>query len=143
MMDAYAVSSRKREYPRVPVEAFCTELHDERLRHAIAVDLSEDGLRIQRPIGGKTPRRLQLELEIPEVDEVVWALGEIRFDEVWSVPPAVTGGRPGIIRTSGIRVVSAAERHRRMLREYVMDTWRQMQAQVDEALLLASCYRNG
>ena len=143
MMDASTVSSRKREYPRVPVVAFCTELCDEQLRHAITVDLSEDGLRIQRPIGGKTPRRLQLEFEIPEVDEVVWALGEIRFDEVWSVPPAVVGGRPGIIRTSGIRVVSAAERHRRMLREYVMDTWRQMQAKVDEALLLASCYRHG
>lgn len=104
------------------------------------VDLSEDGLRLQRPVGGRIPSSLQLEFEIPEVDEVVWARGEVRFDEVWRLP-TIGDGLSGIVRTSGISLVTMASRHRRLLREYVMDHWC---AEVDPGWLLgASCYQRG
>ena len=92
---------------------------------------------------------MQLEFEIPEIDEVVWAQGVIRFDEAWHVPPTADIGLAGIVRTTGIQLVTAAERHRRMLREYVVETWRARQAEAAEAAELddwamrASCYRGG
>jgi hypothetical protein len=135
--------ARKREHRRVPVDAFCTEISGDEIRHGIVVDLSEDGLRLQRPIGGRLPSALQLEFEVPEIDEVVWARGEVRFDEVWRLPRIGDGSLSGIVRTTGIRLVTMASRQRRLLREYVMDSWRGV-APVDPGWLLdASCYHRG
>lgn len=125
--------------PRIAVDSLCSEVVGQELRDALVIDLSEDGLRLQRPIGGPRTRSLQLELEIPGIDELVWASGEICFDEVWRVPA-------GITRTSGVRLVAAAQRHKRMLREYVEDMWRVRRAQtidVGEMLVDASCYLRG
>ena len=120
--------SHRRSRPRVPVHAFCSEHDDYSERHATIVDLSEHGLRVQRPAGGFSRRQaLQLEFEIPEVDEIVWATGRICFDEIWRVPAKHPGGLAGVLRTSGVRLVAAAERHKRMLREYVTETWRRRQ----------------
>lgn len=121
------------------MDSLCSEVVGQGLRDALVIDLSEDGLRIQRPIGGPRTRSLQIELEIPGLDELVWAAGEICFDEVWRVPS-------GITRTSGVRLVAAASRHRRLLREYVEDTWRAHRAQsleVDDLLAGAACYLRG
>src|SRR5688500_7414390 len=116
---------RRRGGPRVSVASLCSEVVGDGLRDALVVDLSEDGVRIQRPLGGPRSRRVQVELEIPGVDELLWAAGEICFDEVWRVPTGVT-------RTSGVRLVAAAQRHRRMLREYVEDMWRVRRAETVE-----------
>lgn len=131
-------SDPRRVGPRVPMETLCTELHGGGFRHALVVDLSEDGLRLERPIGGPRTRRLQLELEIPGVDEIGWAAAEVCFDEV---RPAAGG----IVRTSGLRLVSAATRHRRLLREYVHDTWRELRREADVGAYLmdAACYLRG
>jgi len=129
----------RRDGPRVPVESLCTELTGGAFRHALVVDMSEDGLRIQRPIGGPRTRSLQLEIEIPGVDEIGWASAQVCFDEV---RPA---GGGGIVRTSGLRLVAAAQRHRRILREYVHDVWRELRREADMGayLLDASCYLRG
>ncbi|HEU5056785.1 MAG TPA: PilZ domain-containing protein [Kofleriaceae bacterium] len=126
--------------PRVPLDSLCTELHGGSFRHALVVDVSEDGLRIERPFGGPRSRQLQLELEIPGVDEIGWAAAEVCFDEVRR-----GAGGTGIIRTSGLRLVSAAQRHRRILREYVLDTWRELRREADIGAYLvdASCYLRG
>lgn len=113
------------------------------MRHALVIDLSEDGLRLQRPIGGPRVRQLAIELEIPGIDEVMWARGEICFDEVWRTrDPAVPGG---MTRTSGVKLVSAASRHLRMLREFVHDSWRVIKpdADFDQTLMDAACYARG
>ena len=133
--------SLRRNSPRVPVESFCSELDGESLRHALVVDLSPDGLRLQRRLGGERRRDLALEFEIPEIDEIVWARGEICFDQVWRVAPDGRGGLSGLLRTSGIRIVAAAERHRRLLREYVFETRRRVVAPFD--LAGAACYLRG
>jgi hypothetical protein len=130
----------RRYGPRIPMESLCTELQGGAFRHALVVDLSEDGLRIERPLGGPRTRALQLELEIPGVDEVGWAAAEVCFDEVRRGP-----GGAGVIRTSGLRLVSAAQRHRRILREFVHDTWRELRRETDMGAYLidASCYLRG
>ncbi len=119
--------SPQRAHPRIAVETFCTAIGDHPDTHAIAVDLSPRGLRIQRPLGGRLPRTLQLELEIPGVDELLWAVGEIRYDLVQNTRSAPARGLAGIIRTCGIHIVTAASYHRKLLREYVIDTYRALE----------------
>ncbi len=91
---------------------------------------------------GRHGRTIPIEFEIPEVDEVMWALGQVCFDEVKHAPPGCTIGIAGMVRSTGLRLVNAAERHKRILREYVMDTWRETDAEVnDNWLMNAACYR--
>jgi hypothetical protein len=143
MLPFESFERRRRVGPRVQVETFCSEHAEGFERHALILDLSEDGLRVLRPIGGPRTRRLQLEFEIPEVDEVVWASGEICFDEVWQVPPTESGGLSGILRTSGIRLLATAARHQRMLREYVNDTFRVSPREDEEWIMRSACYVRG
>ena len=135
----------RRLMPRIDVETFCSELVGGRDRPGLVVDLSPEGARLERPyLGGPTPREIVLGLEVPEVDEVIWARGEVCFDQVRQAPPG-QGGPLGLLRTTGIRLVSAAMRDLRMLRECVIETHRARQKveRVDDVLLAAACYARG
>ena len=97
---------------RVPVETLCTELSGDREQLGLVTDLSETGLRLQRPLrGARQGRLVQLEFELPDDGELVWAQGAICFDQLWH------GAVP--LRTSGVRIVAAASRHLRRLAEWV------------------------
>jgi hypothetical protein len=101
--------------PRVPVESLGSEVVGERERPALIVDLSECGLRLERPLRGRADGRIiQLEFELPDADEIVWAKGEICFDRL---RPSASG-EP--LRSTGVRLVAAAARHMRMLRDFVV-----------------------
>lgn len=129
----------RREGPRIDVEALCWELVDGRETSGLAVDLSTVGLRIERPYsGGMTRREVPLQIEIPGVDEVMWARGDACFDLL--VPTSSPAGGPlGLIRRTGYRIAIAAQRDLRLLKEYVFETYRSRQeAVVDYAI--ASCY---
>lgn len=151
MQSFFEPKVRRRTSPRVSATAFATEHQDDRDRHAMILDLSEDGLRLQRPLVGlMRPQSpiIQLEFEIPEVDEIVWAKGHVCFDEVRRTGPRASSGLRRAMRTSGIQVVAATERHRRLLREYVNDAYRAELLAMDHAspgdwLTRASCYRRG
>lgn len=135
----------RRLLPRIDVETYCSELVGGRDRPGLVVDLSPEGARLERPYtGGPTPRDIVLELEVPEVDEVIWARGEVCFDLLRQAPPG-QGGALGLLRTTGVRLVAAATRDLRMLRECVIETHRvrQRHARVDDALLASSCYARG
>ena len=104
--------------PRLEVEAMCWELIDGREAGGLAVDVSPIGVRIERPyIGGRTMYSVPLQLEVPEIDEVIWAKGEPMFDHVVQV-----GAK--LMRRTGYRLVAAAQRDLRMLRELVFDNYR-------------------
>jgi hypothetical protein len=114
------LSEPRRTSPRVTARALCTEYDDESERHSFVVDMSASGLRIERPYrGGRTPGTLQLEFELPGVDELVWARGEVAFDRVIRV--AEPGEVPRLVRRLGLRL-SGAMRDLALLREYVF--WR-------------------
>lgn len=105
---------------RVAVESLCSEVLEEREEYGLLTEISETGVRLQRPLKGRREGRIiQLEFEMPGVDEIIWAKGEICFDQLWRVRTP-SPGLPGLLRTSGVRLVSAASRHLRMLRDYVM-----------------------
>jgi hypothetical protein len=119
------MNSFRRESPRIDVEALCWELVDGKEASGMAVNLSSMGLRIERPyVGGETRREVQLELEIPGIDEVMWAKGDASSDML--IPTRSGAGGPmGLIRRTGYRLVIAAQRDLRMIREFVFETARQ------------------
>ncbi len=129
--------------PRIDVETFCSELVDGRDRPGLVIDLSPEGARLERPYtGGPTPREIVLELEVPDIDEVIWARGEVCFDQIRQAPPG-RGGALGLLRTTGIRLVAAARRDLRMLQECVIEIHRARVARERDQLLDAACYARG
>jgi hypothetical protein len=108
----------KRLDPRVPVETLCSELVLEREHYGMLVELSPTGVRLERPLAGRREGSIvQLEFELPDADEIIWAKGEVCFDRYRRTQDA-----PGAVRTTGVRLVAAASRHLRMLREWVAAT---------------------
>ena len=139
------MQAHRRGAPRVGIEALCWELVDGHEHSGMAVDLSPAGLRIERPyVGGPTRREVPLQLEVPGIDEVMWARGDACFDVV--VPAASTAGGPlGLVRRTGYRLALAAARDLRLLKEFVFETHRAARAREAAALELpelglASCY---
>jgi hypothetical protein len=142
----------RRESPRIGIEALCWELVGGREISGIAVDLSALGLRIERPYtGGPTRREVPLALEVPGIDEVMWAKADACFDQlVPSAGPA--GGALGLVRRTGYRIVAAAARDLRTLSELVFEADRARRRREAAAardacdvfdLALASCYSRG
>jgi hypothetical protein len=110
----------KRLDPRIPVETLCSEVVDDREHYGVLVELSPNGVRLERPLVGRREGSIvQLEFELPDADEIIWAKGEVCFDRYRR-----TFDREGVnaVRTTGVRLVAAASRHLRMLREWVAAT---------------------
>ncbi len=109
----------RRESPRICVEALCWELVDRHEVSGLAVDLSTMGLRIERPyVGGPTRQQVPLQIEVPGIDEIMWARGDAVFDLV------VPGGPTGLVRRTGYHLTLAASRDLRLLGEFVVETHR-------------------
>jgi hypothetical protein len=71
-------------------------------------------LRLERPLRGRSEGGLvQLEFELPGVDEILWARGEVRFDRLRRQ------GAAQAVRSTGVRIVAAASRHLGLLRDWV------------------------
>jgi hypothetical protein len=103
-----------RVLPRISVEKLASEVVNDREQLGLIMDLSPDGLRLERRFFGRRDSPiLQLEFELPEVDEIVWAKGEVRFDRLRPSPN-------GPVRSTGVRLVAAASRHLRLLKDWVM-----------------------
>ena len=125
----------KRLDPRITVETLCSEVVDDREHYGMLVELSPNGVRLERPLSGRRDGRIvQLEFELPDADEIIWAKGEICFDRYRQ-----TYAGPGAVRSTGVLLVAAASRHLRMLRDWVAATVeaRQRARQDDIAGMLA------
>jgi hypothetical protein len=108
---------------RIPLRIPYNELVAERPLVGVITDVSEAGVRVERVLRNTAAgsRIVQLEFELPGTSEVIWAKGELAFDHLrrnWvGLPP---------VRTSGVRLVAAAGRHLRLLRDYVIELRRAM-----------------
>jgi hypothetical protein len=128
----------RRESPRIGVEAMCWELVDRNEVSGLAVDLSSMGLRIERPyVGGPTRVQVPLQIEVPGIDEVMWARGDAVFDTV------VAGGPTGLLRRTGYHLKLAASRDMRLLSEFVYESHRASCAITDDMLVLGYYSRHG
>jgi hypothetical protein len=125
----------RRTMPRVAIEAMCWETIGHREVESLIVDLSAMGARLERPyVGGRTCHAVPLQIEVPGIDEVMWARGEVCFDQI---VPCATAGPLNLLRRTGYRLAVAAARDRRLLEEFVVETHRARDA-CD--LMFASCY---
>jgi hypothetical protein len=142
--DPMGADPRRRD-PRAFTRTFCSELWGDDLRHGFVVELSEGGVRVERPFfGGRLAERLQLEFEMPEIDEIVWASVEPCYDVISRRPSPTPGELGGLVRTSGFRLVNAAGRSMKMLRDVVHETRRRrLAAAASFDLAQASCYARG
>ncbi len=131
----------RRSSPRIDVEALCWEVVGDREVSSLVVDMSSEGARVERPfVGGRIEREVPLQIEVPGIDEVMWAKGDVVFDHL--VPaPARRAGPFGLLRRTGYRIVIAAARDLRLLRDYVYEMHRAARDH-DDAMMLASCYRS-
>jgi hypothetical protein len=129
-----------RRSPRIEIEAMCWEVIGDREVSSLIVDLSCDGARLERPYqGGRLAREAPLQIEVPGIDEVMWARGDVVFDEL--VPARSPGGGPfGLVRRTGYRIAVAAKRDLRLLRDFVYDMHRNLHV-VPDSLELASRYQ--
>ncbi len=126
----------RRTSPRIDVEALCWEVVDDREVSSLIVDLSSHGVRVERPfVGGRVAREVPLQIEVPGIDEVMWARGDVVFDQL--VPMRSNGGPFGLMRRTGYRLAIAAARDLRLLRDFVHAMYRP----AEESLMFASCYR--
>ena len=107
----------RRASPRIGVEALCWEIIGDREIGSLIVDLSPDGARLERPYtGGRLDREVPLQIEVPGIDEVMWARADVVFDHL---VPDKNAGPFGLLRRTGYRLALAAARDLRLVRDYV------------------------
>lgn len=113
----------RRRAPRISVDGFCgvvTSNND--LHHASMSDLSTLGLRIERPFDPKTARPIvQLEIELPGIDEVVWVSAAVTHAHLTPMPGRTADGQPRFWCKAGLRIANASQRELRLLRDYVVE----------------------
>jgi hypothetical protein len=111
---------------------------------SLVVDLSSDGARVERPfVGGRIEREVPLQIEVPGIDEVMWARGDVVFDQL--VPAPTRSGPFGLLRRTGYHIALAAARDLRLLRDYIWSMYEVPEEESDAAFYahaLARAYRS-
>jgi hypothetical protein len=102
------------------VDGFCGVVTDHDLRHATMHDLSEHGLRLERPFDPATAKKVvQLEIDLPGLDEVVWASGVVTFASLTPMGGRTADGQPRFWCRAGLRLDGISRREQALLRDYV------------------------
>jgi hypothetical protein len=102
----------RRNDNRLRLQVYLNQYIKDRPYRALAVDISESGLAVQKLTEPVVPHApiIGLELELPGTSELIWAAAEPRFDFV---------GRD--FHFSGLRFRAMARKHERLLRDYVRE----------------------
>lgn len=121
----------RRRAPRISLEGFCSVAVDDGLHHAHLTSLSTLGLRVEQPSRTATTRTMvQLEIELPGLDDVIWASAYITDVRI------AYGRRPWLCRT-GLQIAAISGRERRLLRDYVVEHMVAREAERDRRRLTA------
>ena len=113
----------RRRSPRILVDGFCGVASNDELLPATLRDLSLGGLRLERAFDPKAARRrVQLEIDLPGIDEVVWASGVVTFAVLTPMPGRTPDGQPRFWCRAGLRLENMCRREQRMLHDYVRET---------------------
>ena len=89
------------------------------------VELSAIGLRIELPFDANAASRtVQLELELPGTDEIMWVRGQVTSARLSPMGGCHPDGQPRLWCRAGIHIDAAAWRDRRVLGDYVIETRR-------------------
>jgi hypothetical protein len=113
----------RRRAPRITVDGLCgvVAAHDD-LYHASMSNLSTLGLRLERPFDPRTARPVvQLEIELPGLDEIVWASAVVTHAYLTPMPGRAADGEPRFWCRAGLRIAETSRRERTILRDYVIE----------------------
>lgn len=102
----------RRLSPRLRMRVFMNEYVGDDPCQALARDVSETGLALVKLPPRAAPSRdiVTLEVELPGTNETIWAAAQARFE---SLGPDY--------QVSGLRFVSMARKHERLIRDYVRE----------------------
>lgn len=105
-------SVNRRIDPRLRLQLYLNQYIKDREYRALAVDISESGLAVQKLTEPVVPHAsvIGLELELPGTNETIWCAAEPRFDAVGND-----------FHVSGLRFRAMARKHRSLLRDYVRE----------------------
>ena len=107
------------------VDGLCGVVSNDDLRHASMMDLSMTGVRLERPFDPKAAKPVvQLEIDLPGLDEVVWARGVVTFAVLTPMGGRTLDGQPRFWCRAGLRLEDVCRRERRMLLDYVVENLR-------------------
>lgn len=85
-------------------------------------NLSTLGLRLERPFDPANAKPIvQLEIDLPGLDEVIWASAVVTHAHLTPMPGRGPDGQPRFWCRAGLRIGNASRREHRMLRDYVID----------------------
>lgn len=105
-------SVNRRSGIRIPLQLFMNEYVKDTPHRCMAVNLSPTGIYLNRLLLPE-PRPTEvvgLEFELPGTAEVVWARGEVRYDQ-----------RDPYFHGTGVEFTGIPRRHHRLIRDYVME----------------------
>ncbi|HSD87561.1 MAG TPA: PilZ domain-containing protein [Kofleriaceae bacterium] len=112
----------RRRAPRISVAGFCGVAVDNDLHHASLTNLSTLGLRLERPYEpAGASRVIQLEIELPGLDEVVWTSAFVTRAVLTPMRGHRPDGRPRFWCRAGLRIGDTSRRERQLLRDYVFE----------------------
>jgi hypothetical protein len=126
----------RRLAPRIRLDGLCGVVSKDQLRHASLLDLSALGIRLERLFDPRLATRfVQMEIELPGTDEIVWAQGEVTFAHLSPLGGCHPDGQPRLRCRAGIRIDRVAGCERRLLRDYVIETRRARRRELARSLL--------
>jgi hypothetical protein len=122
-------TGKRRDADRVAVDFFLNEYVAERMHRAYSTNLSSTGLFVHRVFDagrrhlqfGREERFVQLEFDLPGTGEIIWARGEVRYDEIGFGRAQVAAGPQAMVHGTGIYFSDMARKHQRLLRDFVRD----------------------
>lgn len=110
------LTSERRMGQRVPMEIFLNQYISDKPYRAMAGNMSETGLLIQRVKAPRAPlskreRVIGLEFELPGTGETIWARGEICHQK-----------QDSYFYSDRIRFTGMAQLHQRLLRDFCIES---------------------
>lgn len=112
----------RRRAPRIVLDGLCGVVTGDAVQPAAMSDLSTLGLRVERVFDPKQARPfVQLEIELPGIDEVIWASCVVTHAWLTPMRGRRADGQPRFWCRAGLRIEDAARTEKRMLRDYVIE----------------------
>jgi hypothetical protein len=112
----------RRRAPRISIDGFCNVAVANDLHHASLSNLSTLGFHVERPFDPATARPVvQLEIELPGLDEVLWASATVTRAYLSPMPGRTANGQPRFWCRAGLVLGDTSRRERTLLRDYVVD----------------------
>ncbi|MDB4964798.1 MAG: type pilus assembly PilZ [Myxococcales bacterium] len=117
--------AERRDLERVPLEIFLDEYVDDRPHRALTTNISSTGLYMNRVATpsrqfGRQSKNVQLEFALPGTSDTIWARGQVRYDDLGM----------DLVHGTGVKLMSLAKKHQRLLNDYLYETRRQKLHQI-------------